>query len=233
MIRQIHQRLKDWQDRLSARFGSDISTPDARRAAKWHFQLSDHAFLRVWWTNLAEIAPGVWRSNQPSPERLARHAADGFRTIINLRGAAHQSFWLFEREACALHGIALHDLNMSARRAPDRGTLLALHHLLTTAPRPMLIHCKSGADRTGLAAALYLVWVEGRPLADAQAQLSWRFVHLSSGPTGILDHFLRFYGRVADASGISLIDWIDTGYDRIEVTESYRRWQAGGKDGAW
>lgn len=230
MIRLLHQRLKDWQDRLGARFGADISTPAARRAAVWHFHLSDHAFLRVWWTNLAQIAPGVWRSNQPSPARLARHAAQGFKTIINLRGAAQQSFWLFEREAAATHGMVLHDLNMSARQAPSRAKLLALHDLLTTAPRPMLIHCKSGADRTGLAAALYLVWVEGRPLAEAQQQLSWRYMHLSRGRTGILDHLLRVYGRVAETRDISLLDWIRTEYDPAAVTTSYAKWQAGG---AW
>ncbi len=233
MIRQIHQRLKDYQGRLGARFGADISTPAARRAAQWHFQLSDHAFLRVWWTNLHQVAPGIWRSNQPSPERLAKHARDGFRTVINLRGAPRQSFYLFEAEACAAHGLQLHDLTMWARQAPERKTLLALHDLLMIAPRPMLVHCKSGADRTGLAAALYLIWVEGRPLAEAQRQLSWRYIHRSSGPTGILDHFLRFYGRVEKATSISLLDWIKTTYDPAEVTASYKRWEAGGKDGPW
>lgn len=233
MIRQIHQRLKDYQGRLTSRFGSDISTPAARRAAKLHFQLSDHAFLRVWWTNLAKVAPGVWRSNQPSPARLARHAAQGIKTVINLRGEVHQSFWLFEREACSALGMTLHDIGFSARQAPKRPMLLELHRLLTTAEKPMLLHCKSGADRTGLAAALYLIWVEGRPLAEAQEQLSMRYMHLSTGRTGILDHFLRHYGRVHAATGISLIDWITTQYDRTELTASYKRWQAGGKDGPW
>lgn len=233
MIRKLHQRLKDWQDELGRRYGSDISTPEARRAAAWHFQVSDHAFLRVWWTNLAEIAPGVWRSNQPSPKQLARHAQNGIKTVINLRGAPKESFWLFEDEACRAHGLTLHSVGMSARRAPNRAALLELLRLFSTVQRPMLFHCKSGADRTGLAAAIYLICCEGRPLAQAQAQLSLRYLHVVQSATGILDHFLRLYGRDADRTGISLQDWIATVYDPEALTLSFQRWQARGKEGAW
>ena len=238
MFRQIHHRLKAYQDRLGARFGSDISTPAARRAAHLHFILSDHAFLRVLWTNLYPVAPGVWRSNQPSARQFATLERRGIRSVLNLRGASPQSFWLFEAEACTSLGMTLHDLKMSARRAPHPQTLLALHDLLTTAERPMLIHCKSGADRTGLAAALYLIWVEGRSVAEAQRHLSWRYMHLSRGPTGILDHFLRVYARLAEtraAQGrpISLLDWIRTEYTQADLTASYKRWQANGRDGPW
>ena len=233
MIRQIHQRLKEYQDRLGAQYGRDISTPAARRAAKWHFQLSDHAFLRVFWTNLAQFAPGAWRANQPSPAQFARYARMGIRTVINLRGASGQSFWLFEDEACRALGMTLIDVNLSARQAPGRDRLLTLQSILTSAERPFLIHCKSGADRTGLVAALYLIWVEGKSVAEAQRQLSWRHVHLSFGKTGILDHVLRLYARAQAASGIGLLDWITTAYSDTEVTASYKRWQAGGKDGAW
>lgn len=233
MIRRIHQSLKDFQGRLGTRYGSDISTPQARRAAWWHFQLSDHAFLRGWWTNLREIAPGVYRSNQPSPARMTAMRKLGLRTILNLRGQAGQSFWLFERESAAAQGIVMIDLGMSAKRAPMADALLTMLDLFRSMEKPVLIHCKSGADRTGLAAALYLIDVEGRPVAEAARQLSWRTVHRSSGPTGILDHFLRVYGRAQSATGISLRDWIETGYDPAELTASYVRYQAKGKDGPW
>ena len=233
MIRKLHQRLKTWQDQLGDRYGSDISSPAARRAAALHFQLSDHAFLRVWWTNLYPVAPGIWRSNQPSPERLARHARDGFKSVINLRGGSRQSFWLFEEEACRTHGLTLHSVGLSARRAPSRASLVELHRLFTTVARPVLVHCKSGADRTGLAAALYLIWIENRTLAEAQAQLSWRYLHVSRSSTGILDHFLRLYGRESARRDVSLLDWIATEYDPEALSQSFRRWQAGGKEGDW
>lgn len=233
MLTALHAKLKAWQDRLGARYGTDISTPQARRAAWWHFQLSDHAFLRVWWHNFHRIAPGLWRSNQPDATRFAKYVAMGAKSVLNLRGPSGQSFWLFEREACARLNLPMVDLSMSARSLPKPGTLLELHRLFQTLPRPVLVHCKSGADRTGLAAALWLLLIEDRPLIEAQRQLSWRYVHLSFGKTGILDHLLRYYGREQARSGIGFLDWVATAYDPAEVAASYKRWQARGKEGAW
>lgn len=233
MLGRIHQKLKDWQDALGRRYGTDISTPAARRAAWWHFQLSDHAFLRIWWHNFFRVAPGLYRSNQPDARRLEKYARLGIKSVLNLRGASGQSFWLFEREACDRLGLPLIDLNMSARRAPEREVLLKLFDLFQTLPRPVLTHCKSGADRTGLAAALWLIWVEGKSVEDAMGQLSPRYAHLSFGRTGILDHFLRYYARERDRSGIALIDWIRNSYDPEELAASYRRWEAKGKRGDW
>lgn len=233
MLRRIHRRLKDWQDALGERYGRDISTPEARRAAWWHFQLSDHAFLRVWWHNFFPVAPGLYRTNQPDGARFARYAAMGIRSVLNLRGASGQSFWLFEQEACEKEGLVLAELDMSARRLPPPQTFLDLHRLFSTLPRPILVHCKSGADRTGLAAALWLMWFEGKSAEEAMAQLSLRYVHLSTGSTGILDHFLRYYARERDRSGIALMDWIRDGYDPAVVTASYARWQKSGPKGDW
>lgn len=233
MLGRIHQKLKDWQDDLGRRIGTDISSPKARRAAWWHFQLSDHAFLRAWWHNFFRVTPDLYRANQPDAKRLSKYAGLGIKSVLNLRGQSGQSFWLFEREACQALNLPLVDLNMSARRAPEREVLLEMHHLFQTMPRPILVHCKSGADRTGLAAALWLIWIEGKSVEQAMAQLSLRYVHLSFGKTGILDHFLRFYARERDRSGIALLDWIRTKYDPAVLTDSYRRWEAKGKRGDW
>ena len=49
--------------------------------------------------------------------------------------------------------------------------------LLRSAPKPVLIHCQSGADRSGLVAALYEYTIAARPLEEAQEQLSLLFGH--------------------------------------------------------
>lgn len=229
MVGALKRRMLAWQKRMAAAYGTDISTPEARRAAWWHFQLLDHAFLRTFWTNLDQIAPGVWRSNQPSAGRLALYKDRlGLKSIINLRGSSAQGFYLFEAETCRDLDLTLHDVNFSARRAPNRVALLKAMDLFASVQKPVLIHCKSGADRTGLIAALYLMVVEQRPLAEAKRQLSFRYLHLTSTNTGILDHFLTLYE--AEAGGRTIRDWIMETYDPDRLTASFAALR--GKDGS-
>ena len=104
-------KMLAWQDRIAAKYGSSIATREARRAAWWHFQLMDHAFLRGLWTNLDQIAPGVWRANQPSPRRLESYQRKlGLKSVVNLRGGSQQGFYLFEAEVCHKLGLTLHDV---------------------------------------------------------------------------------------------------------------------------
>jgi hypothetical protein len=56
--------------------------------------------------------------------------------------------------------------------------LNAIMIILRNAPKPILIHCKSGADRTGLIAALYQYVQEGRSAEEAASQLSIVYGHL-------------------------------------------------------
>lgn len=224
--------LKKWlegrQMALTERFGRDISTPAARRAAWWHFQLNDHAFLRVWWTNLDQIAPGVWRANQPSPARLRDWARRlGLKTVLNLRGSPHEGFYLFECEATEALGLTRIDLHFSARRAPEGHDLVELVDTMAAMEKPALIHCKSGADRTGLAAALYLLEVEKRPFEEAMAQLSFRYLHLRRSKTGIMDEILLAWRD--EAAGRSFRQWVIEDYDRRRITERFERRRRGEK----
>ncbi|WP_212524488.1 tyrosine-protein phosphatase [Actibacterium sp. MT2.3-13A] len=223
MFQQIKTRLNDAERDFRAAMPHRFATPAGRRAAFWHFHLMDHAFLRVWWTNMAEIVPGVWRSNQPSPKRLARYKAMGIKTIVSLRGDNLNSHYLFEEEACRALGLELKVASIQARKAPRREKLLHLLEVLENTERPFLIHCKSGADRAGLASALYLMHVEGRPVEEAMRQLSFRHLHLKSTATGILDHILDSYAADNAESPMPVREWIGTRYDRDAMTASFAR----------
>lgn len=143
----------------------------------------DHGFLRVYWHNKHQIAPGMWRCNQPAPGRIKAAAADGIKTIINLRGPRDDGGWRLEAEACAQTGITLLDFTARSRAAPDKAMLHAARALFAEAELPAMMHCKSGADRAGLMAALYLLIVEKRPARQAAAQLAWKYGHVKQAKT--------------------------------------------------
>ncbi|SFJ20867.1 tyrosine-protein phosphatase [Celeribacter neptunius] len=215
MFKSLKKGFKKLERAEVGQFGNDVSTPRTRHLAMWHFHLFDHAFLRGLWTNLHEIAPGVWRSNQPSPRRIARYARMGIKTILSLRGDKDVSFNLLEQQACDAHGITLITTNKAAARGALAGKdYVALIDLLASLEKPFLIHCKSGADRAGLASALYLLHCEGATIKEAKKMLSWRFMHLKSTKTGILDHILRLYEQDVAARGpIPIRDWFEHDYD--------------------
>ncbi len=220
MFSTIYHKTKEIERKLRRSFGQDISTPRGRRAAWWYFMLIDHAVLRILWKNFHRLDDDVWRSNHPSPGMLRKlREKAGLRTVVNLRGAAGHAAYLFEREACDALGIEMIDLHMSAHHPPPRASLVALIDILRTAPRPMLLHCKSGADRTGLAAALYLHILKGVPLEKARRQLHWRFLHFRHGTAGVQDFFFDHY--LASANGLPLEEWIRTRYDEAELARAF------------
>ncbi len=71
------------------------------------------------------------------------------KTIINLRGGRENGAWPLQKEAAEAHGIALVEVTLRSREAPDREMLLSLPALLDGVAYPALAHCKSGADRAG------------------------------------------------------------------------------------
>lgn len=132
--------------------------------------------------NFAPVVEGaVYRSNQPTPERLADYqAAYGIKTVVNLRGAAPDEDWYaLEKQATEALGMTLIDVPLSSTRELSDQELQQLVEILRTAEKPILIHCRSGANRTGLAAAIYLAAFEQVGSDTAGRQLSVRYGHVA------------------------------------------------------
>lgn len=212
------KRFRDWvfaqEVRMRQSFGEDITTRSGRFWAHVHFQLIDHAFLRYLWTNTEEIAPGVWRSNQPSPSRLRRLHAMGVKTVLNLRGPDTFAHYLFEQETTQALGMTLVDRKLYARKSPRPERIMELLDTFDKIERPFVMHCKSGADRAGFASVVYLIDQAGVPVAEAKKQLSWRYFHQRYTKTGVLDHIFDAYeARITEKGAIAFRDWVQTEYD--------------------
>jgi protein tyrosine/serine phosphatase len=155
--------------------------------------------------NIHEIEPGIYRSAQLSPERLSAFVqAHHIKTVLNLRGESPGSRW-YDAEVDAVHRTSaqLITVRMSANHEPDPATLMALVETLRSAPTPLLLHCNGGADRSGLAAALYELTVMHRPEAIADTQLSFRYGHFPwlTSHTGAMD---RTFEQIAATSPYDL-----------------------------
>lgn len=218
---RLFKPIVDLEQRIRAYYNTDMSTPEKRRRAHIYNMWFDHAVLRIFWTNFYEIAPDVFRSNQPTHKRFERLKAKGLRAVLNLRGAAGAAHYLTEQESCAQLGLDLVDINMLARHAPQRDELLKLIEAFRTIERPFVMHCKSGADRAGFASALYLLVIEGRPMAEARKMLSPRYLHFRFTKTGILDHILDVYEARQARGAIGFEDWVRTEYDAQAMQADY------------
>lgn len=133
--------------------------------------------------NFNEVRAGeLYRSAQPNARQIASYEARyNIRTIINLRGDNTGKPWYAsEIEAAKGLGITHVDFKMSAKRELTQAQAQALIEIFKTAQKPILIHCESGADRSGLAAALYLAAVSKTDEATAERQMSIRYGHISS-----------------------------------------------------
>lgn len=180
----------------------------------------DHGFLRLGWHNRHEFSPGMWRANQPAPKDVRAAARLGVKTIINLRGPRSDGGWRLEKEACDLAGITLVDFTIRSRDVPDAAMIRRAREVFELAEKPALIHCKSGADRAGVMAAIYLLLMTPATVDDALAMLSLKYLHVRQAKTGLLDAFIEAY-RPAQDRGVDFLTWAETELDPAAIKSRF------------
>jgi len=136
----------------------------------------DHELLRALFRNFYAISDKAYRSNHPSPSFIKKlHKKQGINTIISLRRANTTGQYLLEKETCDQLGITLSHVPMSSRSMPKIENILKAKETLETAQYPILIHCKSGADRAGLLSVLYEHLIEKKTIEESLKQLSMKY----------------------------------------------------------
>lgn len=184
----------------------------------------DHGIFRLLYANRHRVSDKVWRSAQPWPHQIGYYARrKSIRTIVNLRGERDCGSYRLEARACDRLGIALrNDLKLYSRGAPTRQMINDVAEYFAALEYPVLFHCKSGADRAGLAGVLYLHLVENVPIEQAASQLSLRYGHFKQAKTGILDYFFRSYLEYSQDHEISFVEWVNTVYEPEELAKSFK-----------
>jgi protein tyrosine/serine phosphatase len=162
-------RMKKWLRNGAAAIGLGVLTVGAYLG---FLQLSG---------NFHTVIDGeLYRSAQPTAGQIEDYARRyGIQTIINLRGASDDASWYADEVATATRLVINHmDFRMLASRQLTAEEAEALVAMLRDAPKPILIHCRGGADRTGLASVLYSQRIAGIPTSKAEQQLSLYFGHV-------------------------------------------------------
>lgn len=182
----------------------------------------DHGIFRVAYANRHRLSADAWRSSQPAPHDVRVLAKRGVKTILNLRGQRDCGSYRLEMQACRKYGIRLVDFSVKSRQAPTKRTFHEAKALFDSIEYPMLLHCKSGADRAGLMSVLYMILKENVPVQQAKRQLSLRFGHIRQADTGVLDFVFDSYLAHNKREPIAFLDWIDAHYDEKALAKSFK-----------
>jgi len=183
-------------------------------------------FLLLWYIgvfggNVRTVDEGqVYRSAQITGSHLET-VLDGkkIKTVINLRGESSDTEWYrSELASCNTRNIDHIDISLSAVRLPPPEELKKIFTAFDTARYPLLLHCRGGADRSGLTSVIYKHVYDKMPLDQAIAsQLTWRYGHIWFGQAHAMSDFFALYQK--DKSGLGLRDWITRKYPAVYVAQ--------------
>jgi protein tyrosine phosphatase (PTP) superfamily phosphohydrolase (DUF442 family) len=162
--------------------------------------------------NLRVVAPGqAYRSGQMDAGEFTRAIKHyGIKSILNLRGENPTKSWhQAEIATAAKLNVAHYDRSL---RSGEQLTLEQMNDLVTLlrdAPKPVLIHCLGGADRSALVSALY-----GFAIADEKPDEAAREFSIWNGHVPLIrpkvtamdDSFWRYVTNASARSALSTVN---------------------------
>lgn len=126
------------------------------------------------------------------------------KTVVSLRGSTGRTFFYEpEAETLAKLGVRFESIGMSDDWYPHQDEVKKLAQIYLHADGPILIHCRVGADRTGMAAALYDRIIKKESIEESMGELSFRYWHVRAFHPAMSD-FIR---HTKD------LDWVMNDYD--------------------
>ncbi len=174
----------------------------------------EHNFINLFWTNLSKVDEGVYRSAQLTPWKLKKLIKKyNLKTIINLRGNNKNYLYQKEREICEKMGVEYYTISLLSRSPHKirKEELEKLIFLLQNAKKPLLFHCKAGADRSGFTAVLYHI-LNGKDKFEAiRKELKLKYGYLSFSKAGRIKKLFELYDEKED-----FLDWFVKNREIIE-----------------
>ncbi|MFK5975165.1 MAG: dual specificity protein phosphatase family protein [Sulfurovum sp.] len=107
--------------------------------------------------NFHKVDNDVYRSAQLFSFNMPYYTKkNGIKSILNLRGKNDKKWYHEEIKFAQENNLTHYNYGIPDRRVISKKQMNEIVEIIKNAPKPILIHCKMGADRTSLAVALYL-----------------------------------------------------------------------------
>jgi tyrosine-protein phosphatase SIW14 len=119
-----------------------------KRDVQWAGKVADASLH-----NLYRLNDSLYRSEQPDANDLQYISTLGIRSILNLRSNHEDSVLPGAQRFNTYH------VKFVTKHFTDTEMVAALR-IIRKAPKPLLVHCKHGSDRTGVVMAMYRVLFE-------------------------------------------------------------------------
>jgi protein tyrosine phosphatase (PTP) superfamily phosphohydrolase (DUF442 family) len=126
--------------------------------------------------NSFKVSDTLWRGARPTLPGILALADMGIRTVIDLEAWLDWPWVIwssnpFEARSVAAAGMVYVNIPCNPAHPEDEDVARFLGLVRAPLNQPCFVHCRQGADRTGLMCAAYRIVVEGRSEESAIAEL--------------------------------------------------------------
>ena len=115
-------------------------------------------------SNFYQVDSGLYRCAQPNKRAFLELSEIGMTTVVNLR------YFDTDKRKAKKTDLQLFHIKMRASQCKE-DEIVAVLRLIKNRQGAIVIHCKHGADRTGLIIALYRILFQGWSKEDAIEEL--------------------------------------------------------------
>ena len=150
--------------------------------------------------NFHKVDKDVYRSAQlfsyNLPYYLEKYQIKSILNLRKTRKAHNKSWYINEIKIAKVMGVIRYDYPIGDREEASIEQMDKIVQLIENAPKPLLIHCKAGADRTSLASALYLYAIKNDKNADREISIIYGHFPWLGSRTIAMDRSFEKYKKV-------------------------------------
>jgi protein tyrosine phosphatase (PTP) superfamily phosphohydrolase (DUF442 family) len=115
--------------------------------------------------NLHKVSDDLYRGAEPTPEGVQQLKKLGIKTVIDLRSSGSP-------DDLSGTGMTYVRIRSTAWQPEDKDVVLFLQTVTDKDRAPLFVHCRRGADRTGMMTAIYRVAGQGWTKEQAIAEMT-------------------------------------------------------------